>query len=277
MLPQLAALRLLICRTCGQSAWRRSLNQLDFGRLVQINQELVDAFRPVLAIAEHMTGVAKAVEHFDRRVDELVPDAITGRTRVDVPLWADPGAIRELMGSSRREDLDRFFVRAYGAEGGQLSREVFGELLASTQLRRWQSLLRQAVSSYKRRQFLLVVPVLLLVFEGALAQAAGRLAKSHRPKDDARANRTSARPAIGRLVGASLESFCSYVFESRDFGGPAGPNQSTLGNARATRQAVLLRPNTRASTTSFRGEHAVLVEEGGLARGTFDVEAQHRA
>lgn len=139
-----------------------------------------------------------------------------GRRGWTVPMWMLP---TQLLFVTRMfaDDLDAVFVWAYMAEDQKQFRELADGLLGHRLLEHWRPLLRQAISSYRRRQFLLVVPALLTILDGLTALAGERLEQKSDPTRIVNDQARETGRGIGRYVWASVQEFIREVFRSHDF------------------------------------------------------------
>jgi hypothetical protein len=163
--------------------------------------------------------VSDAISVWNRTHLELYSDAEElGRRGWTVPTWSSTVAVRSIVRDTTRETIDEFFVGEYDRQLRRLERKVLRNLLRSPLLERWIKLLRQCVTVYRRKKYLVVVPCLLAVFEGALASASESFSKGRDPKRIARERASGARPGLIQLGWISVESFASEIFRSQDFG-----------------------------------------------------------
>src|SRR5579883_3387416 len=83
-----------------------------------------------------------------------------------IPLSKPPDIVNALRNAPG--DLDRAFVLYYTTGHGAQLKGLWETLLKSRGLRRWRRLLAEAVESYKDKRYAVVIPALLLAFEGAV-------------------------------------------------------------------------------------------------------------
>lgn len=191
------------------------LSRLNSGLGVISGRSFLEAFQQQRAL---LTAFA---EDNDREGAEQEPDAeALGFAGWTLPLWATIPQCRHIFQQIRQHEIDEIdaaFVEHYAEDNGTAANELFGELLAAPVLEHWHPLLRQCAATYRRRQYLVTVPSLLLVYEGAFGRAVKRfdsLVKVRRASTDAR---MAHRPGIRRLIRASIDGFSRTVFAASDF------------------------------------------------------------
>ena len=134
------------------------------------------------------------------------------------PMDATPGEAAALARQAETEDIDEVFSRYYDAGGYEALK---ASLRAKGSLNRWHPLLEQALIAYEAGHTLIVVPAMMTVMEGALAQAGGPAAwRSTRARDIASQLREKAMPqSITLAVAISVEEFVKVVFANHPFDG----------------------------------------------------------
>jgi len=72
-----------------------------------------------------------------------------------------------------RAAVDRALLAVYESDGGRYFERVVANLSGRKHLKRWQPLLEQALTAYRRGDYAITVPALLTVVEGVLMRAHG--------------------------------------------------------------------------------------------------------
>jgi hypothetical protein len=164
----------------------------------------------------NLDQLANLWEESERQLVALEPDAARlGAAGWTIPLWAPIDQCRRILHRIPPGHLDKAFVRHYSKDEGKASRELFAALLAAPGLDLWRPLIRQCIATYRRRQYLVTVPSLLLTLEGAVARATRRTGTKMR--DYTAEARTNAKWGTRRLIWASVQSFMVALYAPSDF------------------------------------------------------------
>jgi hypothetical protein len=140
-----------------------------------------------------------------------------GRGGWTMPPWATHEQAKALSRIPPGPKLDQAILRIYMKDPSRLE-ELHEAILQAWPMRKWRPLYRQAVYLARRKQFLAVVPSLLLILEGLIVEAGAPGLKA-RPKD-------ALKPLVAAGTGAvkaqwlGLQSFIDTVYSSCDFNGP---------------------------------------------------------
>jgi hypothetical protein len=135
-----------------------------------------------------------------------------------IPMWADLRMLRDVFVNATPEEVDEAFERYYVTKRGENARTLFEDISKAQSLVHWQPLLSQAVSSYRRGRYLIVVPALLLIVEGTVAARAEFAASRTNVKKGVKSRRDRASSAFDRLMWASVEGFLLELYRDADFG-----------------------------------------------------------
>ena len=139
-----------------------------------------------------------------------------GRAGWTFPMDATPGEAADLARQAEAEDIDVVFSRYYDAGGYDALKE---SLRSKRSIDRWRGLIEQAFIGYEAGLTLIVVPAMMTVVEGVLAQA-GEQWESIRARDIAAEIRQKAMPqSITLAVAISVEEFINVLFASHPFSG----------------------------------------------------------
>lgn len=91
-----------------------------------------------------------------------------------IPMFLTPADVSDLLQEASREEIGRRFVDLYEANAREHLNEMAKRLTSRENLRPWCKLLQQSVSAYRRRQFAITIPALLVVCEGVLMAGKGK-------------------------------------------------------------------------------------------------------
>lgn len=120
------------------------------------------------------------------------------------------------------EDLDAAFLRLYAMDDGVRFAHLSRDLIGAPELRRWHPLLAQCLAAYVRGDYLVAVPALLAVYEGALAAVVDR-PHDTRPRQLAGDELAAADRNLERILWASIDGFTTRLFGSSTFAGNPPP------------------------------------------------------
>lgn len=133
-----------------------------------------------------------------------------------MPLWAAPGVVPKLRNASG--DIDKAFVHWYTADDNKRLRELWKRLRNSKGLSRWGKVIEQTIDSYLERRYAVVIPCLLIVIEGSVADGADDLRKQvTNPKKSASRKREETEAGMRRLIWISIEAFITPIFGKASF------------------------------------------------------------
>jgi len=132
-----------------------------------------------------------------------------------IPMWANPSIVRKLRNASG--DIDKAFMKWYTADNNKNLSELWKRLRNSVGLSRWRKVIDQTIYSYIDRRYAVVVPCLLIVLEGSIADGANDLKNWPKPKNSARRKRNDSEGGMRRLIWVSIESFIEPIFENAPF------------------------------------------------------------
>ena len=111
-----------------------------------------------------------ATKAIDDSLEQILEDARElGSRGWTVPMHQLPKLTPIVVRMISAEETDAFFEALYSENTGEEFERVAADLLASRETGRWRPLLAQCVDAYRRTDYLLAVPSLLTIFEGALA------------------------------------------------------------------------------------------------------------
>jgi hypothetical protein len=114
------------------------------------------------------------------------------------------------------EETDAFFEAFYSAESGAEFERLAADLLAGRETARWRTLLAQCVNAYHRTDYLLVVPSLLAIFEGTLANVVDK-PHARNPQRLASEELRQTETNLERAPWISIQSFTNTIFGSAHF------------------------------------------------------------
>jgi hypothetical protein len=138
-----------------------------------------------------------------------------------VPMNLTPREIHKLLAAGAAADIDAAVVRIYSTNGGAEFEALSRELVRQEELLRWRGVLRQAASAYRRRDYLVVVPALLLVLEGFVAtrwQGHGTRVRQI-VEGEVGELRRGMPGSVTLSIWSGLQAFVERLFESRSFEG----------------------------------------------------------
>ncbi|MDQ3309471.1 MAG: hypothetical protein M3497_05035 [Gemmatimonadota bacterium] len=205
------------------------------------------AFPEINALLDATQGVAEALRRLgapfealakqNENIATLEPQAEhLGRHGWTVPLWAPLSFLGLLQAECPADELDGVFVEMYRSSPDQPLQMMFRELRAEPNLDHWRPLLQQAIGAFNRRQYRIVVPALLLIYEGVVARAVRRFESTEVKLIGPSAEKVKSEgPGIDRLLWVSLTAFNEEVFRAAPFSGkqPLRINRHWIMHGRA--------------------------------------------
>jgi hypothetical protein len=169
------------------------------------------------SVETSMRLLRAALERYDTKLLGLVDEAQDlGRRGWTFPMLMAVTDTPTFLARVREiDDLDSLFEDFYGKDS-KTSR-LFDDLLEADALLRWRPLLRECIESFNDNRFLIVVPSLLLIFEGVLALAAksfNRKVKIDKLSSD---RLKGAEDGHESVSWGSIRGFGSELFRPHDF------------------------------------------------------------
>jgi len=120
------------------------------------------------------------------------------------------------------QEVEQYMLDYFTFESGRFFLDLRGHVLGSKNLVGWRALLEQCFDAYDRGHYLVPIPALLSVIEGAVAQNAGKLKLPQLNSKKLAADLEKAAPpgGMGFFVWRSARVVLDKLFASSDFGGP---------------------------------------------------------
>jgi hypothetical protein len=137
------------------------------------------------------------------------------------PQSLTPADVYDLLGPCSTEaDVDAAFVHLFETEDGCLFESTAVYLIENPLTLAWHPLLTQVFAAYRRREFLITVPSLLLVLEGVLSVDAGRSVKVRQRAQDRKSDAERRLPdSLTAAEWAATVVFVGLLFENAPFDG----------------------------------------------------------
>lgn len=184
-----------------------------------IAPEILSAISNISRLVAPATAVVAAFSELDKKALEYRAKAhALGRCGWTIPMAISvPDLFDLLEGVEPGTDYDGAFEGLYLQDKAALYHEVVRDLRANKHLKQWHKLLAECDECYRAGHFLVVVPALLAVFEGAVAIVTGSVARKGDPKGLSAARRQKARVGIDLVAWASIEGFAAELFRNHAF------------------------------------------------------------
>lgn len=138
-----------------------------------------------------------------------------GKNGWTVPMWSSPDIVTKLRNAPG--GIDKAFVSYYTKDNNKRLKEVWKRLRNSKGLSRWRKVIEQTIDSYLDRRYAVVVPCLLIILEGSIADGASDLQNWPNPKGSARRKREHTEGGMRRLIWISIEAFIEPIFGNAPF------------------------------------------------------------
>jgi hypothetical protein len=167
----------------------------------------------------HFFTLAKRLREQDDRAKLFEENARDlGASGWTIPTSWSTEMVLDVLGSVEEVgDYDDIFEEYYSMEGGNNLRDLTKRLQHRASLQDWRPLLVECIECFYREQYQVIVPALLVVYEGSLIQAASSLAPNTKVKKAVSSRRKSSRAGLERLLWASVEGFTLSVYENVHF------------------------------------------------------------
>ena len=171
------------------------------------------------ALAPPFADIDAIIEQGNATLREIEPDATElGRRGWAVPMWGFYLCARDIVREVPADRTDEFFLNSYEADPSRET-EVIERITTSAGLARWRAMIEQAVRAYTRGDYLVVVPTMLTVTEGAVAAASNSFhGRRTRVPVQARALKAAAQRDFPRMALASVVGWAEVLFADHSFG-----------------------------------------------------------
>jgi len=151
-----------------------------------------------------------------------------GCERLAILGWALPMSFtpRELVEIAEKgganEEIEDYMFEYFTADGGRNFLSLRNNVLRSEDLVGWHALLEECFDSYDRGHYLVLIPALLSVIEGAVAHNAGKFNSSQLKPNKLAADleNDAERDSIKLLIWRSVRLVLDKLFKHSDFKGP---------------------------------------------------------
>lgn len=167
----------------------------------------------------------------EARLEHLSDEATRlGENGWTLPIWATPEDVADILEGARERPIDDVFEEYFAFEDGLFLRQLQRSVVASNALAPWKRLIEESLWAYAHGRFLVVVPAMITVIEGAVIAAGGPpSARDKDPKQTAhRLAAASRHHWFDRAVWTSVRAFLLRLFDPASF---AGDNPRTLNRA----------------------------------------------
>jgi hypothetical protein len=130
-----------------------------------------------------------------------------------------PWQLYRILELKKQEQIDVAFIDFYSANDNHEYDRLRDDLLSSKELERWHPLLKQCCAAYERGEYLIAVPSLLTVLEGAIAIPSN--APFVRAGDRVEFFKTRiqrAKPdSVAQYMWRSVDAFMKKLYQCSDF------------------------------------------------------------
>jgi len=131
-----------------------------------------------------------------------------------------PAKIYKILTARSPKAVDAVFVNLYESNNGSFFNRVAKSLASRDVIAKWRPLLKQVFSAYRRRDFLITIPALLIACEGVLASDRGNETNVKKVVADCvQAQKHREPDSITFLVWRTVERFINELFKNSDFTG----------------------------------------------------------
>lgn len=174
--------------------------------------------------AETLKAVSEAMKAAE---NTILKAELLGEYGWTLPMMMTPFKLHQILALDTPSLIDTAFVEFYSSDEDLEYRRLRDYLLASPDLRRWRVLLRQCCDAYERHDYLIPVPSLLTVLEGAIATPSK--ARFVRGPDRARFFKDkidgASADSVEQWMWRSVNAFVKALFQKSDFFDSAPPDR----------------------------------------------------
>ncbi|MDH3504794.1 MAG: hypothetical protein OEZ41_06960 [Nitrospirota bacterium] len=183
-------------------------------RLVAIQQRIAKAQPQV-----DLQGIAQCWQKFSEEAKRI------GDAGWTIPMWAIPAEVSHILEAATKRQIDDVFLDYYEADSGANYRQLKLYLGRRESLIRWRPLIEQCFTAFECGHYLIVVPAMITVIEGAIAKVGGEDAwRQKDPKQTARKlGGYLDKDSIERIIWLSVDAFVSHLFEQHSFAATRPP------------------------------------------------------
>jgi hypothetical protein len=145
---------------------------------------------------------------------------LLGRFGWTLPMGMTMRQVHLLLAISDPLAIDGCFVEFYTHKNCERYERLRNELLCSHLLEPWHELLIQCCNAYRREEFLITVPSLLLVLEGSLAKPENDKFQNDQDRKAffVKKLRPLSENDMDRFIWRSIETFFDRLYEFRHYG-----------------------------------------------------------
>src|ERR1039458_8132325 len=200
-----------------KSQWRQTLESPQVRQAVEQFQSLS---QEILQLdAKRLAAISEALK---AALDTMRKAELLGELGWTLPTYMMPWQLHQILQLNDPNLIDLAFTEFYSESNGRAYRQLRKAVLEHERLEYWRPLLRQCCDAYERQEYLIAVPSLLTVMEGAIAKP-GKIAFV-RGKDRDRffteKIATSPSESVEQYMWRSLNAFVKTLFERHEFDGP---------------------------------------------------------
>lgn len=135
-----------------------------------------------------------------------------------VPMLGDFSVIQDAAEAKDEEGVDEYFLSFYSDDKHQALQVLKGSMLSEMGLLHWKDVIDQAFSAYENSLYLIVVPALLAVVEGAVVENVNARHKALNVKNSmGKLRKSSPSESYRRLFIKSLETVMMELFKPVPF------------------------------------------------------------
>lgn len=203
-------------------------------------QKAYDAFRALVddpevrETARVLSAITAGMQHFDAKAWEALLsewDSVTNPHRKaellgeygwTLPMSMSPFQLHEILELNDPALIEAEFVKYYSQDNGSTYARLSRKLLSSPDLALWRDLLDQCCRAYERGEYLIAVPSLLTVLEGAIAVPENAKFVGGEDRKRYFEEKIAAAPSdsVTQYMWRSVGTFVKMLFQKKTFGTP---------------------------------------------------------
>lgn len=201
--------------------WARTMRR--FGeRMAEQSRETFIKFSEIdRRLTDMLTQQLNAVvASFDSAGAKVEDDARElGKLGWTLPMWGPIDLVSHLAKFSA-EELDEYLQAQYSRRRNELEAELLTGLRDSPSLLHWRSLLSECIDVYRKRSYLVIIPSLLTIVEGAVVSTINLYSRKPKPRTVVDEQVCNHDPGVDRAAWVSVQTFVAEVFRDHDFSAP---------------------------------------------------------
>jgi hypothetical protein len=169
--------------------------------------------------AKRLAAISEALK---AALDTMRKAELLGELGWTLPTYMTPWQLHQILQLNDHNLIDLAFTEFYSGSNGKAYRLLRKAVLGHERLEYWRPLLKQCCDAYERQEYLIAVPSLLTVMEGAIAKPGKVAFVRWKDRVSFFAEKIAAAPSesVEQYMWRSVNAFVKTLFENHPFDGP---------------------------------------------------------